>query len=163
MHFLKLDLSDLSTIAGAAAEFQAREQRLDVLTNNAGVMMPPPGSRDAHGHELQMGTNCLGPFLFTKLLEPVLARTAETSPAGAVRVTWAGSLAVDIMSPASGVAWDESTGAPKVHGKQVNYGQTKAANLYLASEGARRDARSGVVHVVRLHLLTRVASPYRSV
>lgn len=38
LEFLKLDLADLATIKGSAEEFLGREQRLDVLTNNAGVV-----------------------------------------------------------------------------------------------------------------------------
>jgi len=41
--FLKLDLDDLTTIKSSAEEFLAKEQRLDVLWNNAGVMFPPGG------------------------------------------------------------------------------------------------------------------------
>lgn len=37
-----LDLTDLPTMRKAAAEFQARESRLDVLVNNAGVVEVPP-------------------------------------------------------------------------------------------------------------------------
>lgn len=41
---LQLDLSDLPTIRHAAEEFLAKEDRLDVLVHNAGVMTPPAGS-----------------------------------------------------------------------------------------------------------------------
>ncbi|KAI0166152.1 short-chain dehydrogenase [Xylariaceae sp. FL1272] len=61
LKFLHLDLGDLSTIKAAADELLANEKRLHVLYNNAGVMFPPPGSKTAQGHELQLGTNCLGP------------------------------------------------------------------------------------------------------
>jgi retinol dehydrogenase-12 len=60
IEFLKLDLADLSTINKSAEEFMAKESRLDVLVNNAGVMFPPAGEKDEQGHELQMGTNVLG-------------------------------------------------------------------------------------------------------
>lgn len=44
LEFLKVDLGDLTTIKKAAEEFMGKEQRLDVLWNNAGVMEPPKGS-----------------------------------------------------------------------------------------------------------------------
>jgi retinol dehydrogenase-12 len=44
---LVVDLADLRTIKGACEEFLAKEQRLDVLVHNAGVMTPPSGSVDA--------------------------------------------------------------------------------------------------------------------
>lgn len=149
LEFLEVDLSDLRTIKPAADAFLSRESRLDVLTNNAGVMMPPQGSRSAQAHELQLGTNCLGPYLLTKLLTPLMDTTASSAPAGSVRVTWAGSLAVDALSPSPGGVAFAGDGGPVVHGNtQKNYGQSKAGNVYLASESARRyTGSSGVVHV----------------
>ena len=44
LEFLQLDLADLSTIKASAEEFISQEQRLDVLTNNAGVVSPLPPS-----------------------------------------------------------------------------------------------------------------------
>lgn len=57
--FLKVDLADLTTIKGAAEEFMAKEDRLDVLTNNAGVMDPPVGSKTAQA-------NTTGPSQFAQ-------------------------------------------------------------------------------------------------
>ena len=42
---LSLDLADLSTIKSSADDFLSKEERLDVLFHNAGVMMPPAGSK----------------------------------------------------------------------------------------------------------------------
>lgn len=150
LHFLKLDLADLGSIKPAVEHFLAREKRLDNLTQNAGVMVPPAGSVDNHGHELQIGTNCLGPHLLAQLLRPILASTAKQAPPGAVRVSWAGSLAVDVMSPKpGGMTFEESeNGKPKVLGRQPDYGQSKTGNLFLSCESKRRwgDA-DGVCHV----------------
>ncbi|KAI5294714.1 hypothetical protein KEM56_005787 [Ascosphaera pollenicola] len=49
LEYLHLDLSDLPTIAKTAQDFMAKEDRLDVLTNNAGVMVPPAGSKTMTG------------------------------------------------------------------------------------------------------------------
>ena len=38
LEFLQLDLADLSTIKPAVGNFTTRQQRLDVLVNNAGVL-----------------------------------------------------------------------------------------------------------------------------
>jgi retinol dehydrogenase-12 len=43
--FLYLDLADLTTIKPAVEEFLGKEVRLDVLVNNAAVMVPPTGSK----------------------------------------------------------------------------------------------------------------------
>ncbi|KAI9872126.1 MAG: hypothetical protein M1830_002045, partial [Pleopsidium flavum] len=144
--FLKLDLGDLTTIKKSAEEFLGKEQRLDVLWNNAGVMVPPKGSVTAQGHELQIGTNCLGHFLFTQLLYPTLKRTAATSPANTVRVAWAGSLAIDVSTPNGGVDFDEK-GDIKYTGQQSQYGVSKAGNLFLASEFGKRTQGEGIVSV----------------
>lgn len=149
LEFLHLDLSDLSTIRKSADDFLLKEQRLDVLTNNAGVGSPAAGSTDAQGHELHLGTNCLGPFLFTELLTPILRKTAAVSPPGSVRVTWAGSLTTEVSAPNGGVVLAED-GVPVVSktNQMSNYGQSKAGNIFLASEYARRHQENGIVSVV---------------
>ncbi len=62
-----LDLADLASVRELAAAVAAGHERLDVLVNNAGVMMPPQ-SQTADGFELQFGTNHLGHFALTGLL-----------------------------------------------------------------------------------------------
>lgn len=103
---LKLDLNDLTTVKASVEHFLSQESRLDVLWNNAGVMVPPQGSLTAQGYELQLGTNCVAPFLFTKLLTPILVETAKTAVAGSVRVVWVSSSAAQRFSPAGGIEID---------------------------------------------------------
>ncbi|KXT11885.1 hypothetical protein AC579_5189 [Pseudocercospora musae] len=62
VHVLPLDLSNLNTMKPAVSTFTSQETRLDVLFNNAAVSYPPQGPIDAHGNELQLGTNCPLPF-----------------------------------------------------------------------------------------------------
>jgi len=146
IEFLKLDLADQSSIKASAEEFLKKESRLDVLTNNAGVMSPPAKSVDAQGHDLMIGTNIIGPWLFTQYLLPVLKSTAATAPPGTVRVTWAGSL-LD-FAPKGGVEFDEKTGGLKIYGQpQMTYGETKAANALLASEFARHYGKDGIISI----------------
>ena len=70
-----LDLSDLDSVAAFAARFTASNERLDLLVNNAGVMVPPLG-RTKQGFELQFGTNHLGHFALAGRLLPLVLRTA---------------------------------------------------------------------------------------
>lgn len=72
--FVQLDQADLASVRECAAMVSAREPRLDVLINNAGVMVPPL-ERTAQGHELQFGVNHLGTFALTGLLLPKLAQS----------------------------------------------------------------------------------------
>lgn len=82
-----------------------------------------------------MVTNCLGPWLFTHFLHPVLASTAATSPANSVRVSWAGSVVIDLYSPKHGITLD-SSGAPDLplSNPQKLYAISKAGNLFYASQ-----------------------------
>ena len=84
---LIIDLGDLTTIASGVSKFLAQENRLDVLFNNAGIAQVPAGSVTAQGEEAHMGTNCLGHFLLTKLLCPILIQTAKSVPRGSVCVS----------------------------------------------------------------------------
>ncbi|MFV1988466.1 MAG: oxidoreductase [Gemmatimonadota bacterium] len=72
--FQHLDLSALSSVRTFAERFRSKSDRLDLLINNAGVMIPP-FSRTADGFELQFGVNYLGHFALTGLLFDRLAAT----------------------------------------------------------------------------------------
>jgi NAD(P)-dependent dehydrogenase (short-subunit alcohol dehydrogenase family) len=138
--FLYLDLADMRSIKPAVERFLSLEKRLDTLTNNAGIMAPPFGSKTAQDFELQLGTNVLGPWAFSHMLTPLLKETAAVTAPGTVRITWASSIAVDLLSPKpGGVIFDLATGHPVTFKSQdVNYGQSKAANTLIAAEFARR-------------------------
>lgn len=96
MEFLHIDLQSFASIKAAADTFLAKEPHLHVLLNNAGVLALPYALTE-DGYEVQFGTNYMGHFLLTKLLTPVLIKTAETAPAGSVRVvnvsSWAHNFA----------------------------------------------------------------------
>jgi retinol dehydrogenase 12 len=145
--FLRLDLGDLTTIKRSAEEFLSKEDRLDVLWNNAGVMTPPQGSKTAQGYELQIGTNNVAPLLFTKLLTPILIKTAKTAPKGSVRVVWVSSSAAELSSPKNGVDMDNLD--YKVD-KNVwhKYGVSKASSFYHTAEYTKLHKDDGIVSVV---------------
>ena len=89
------DLSSLDDVRRFAAEIERDCERLDVLVNNAGIGF---GSRrdareeSADGYELRFAVNYLAPFLLTRLLEPLLTRSA---PARIVNVASVGQQAID--------------------------------------------------------------------
>jgi len=73
----ELDLTDLISIQSFAAQFKKQHNQLNILLNNAGIMMVPYGlTKD--GYELQMGTNHLGHFALTGLLLDVLKSTPKS-------------------------------------------------------------------------------------
>jgi NAD(P)-dependent dehydrogenase (short-subunit alcohol dehydrogenase family) len=63
----KLDLTSLDSIRAATDQLRLDHDRIDLLINNAGVMVTPKATTK-DGFELQFGTNHLGHFAFTGLL-----------------------------------------------------------------------------------------------
>ena len=64
---MELDLMNLGSVRAFVKEFLAKYDRLDILMNNAGIMMTPFFKTD-DGFEAQLGTNHLGHFALTGLL-----------------------------------------------------------------------------------------------
>lgn len=146
---LELDLGDLSSCSRAADTVIASESRLDGLFNNAGVLLPPQGSVTTQGYELQLGINCLGPFLLTKKLTSLLISSSHAGPPGAVRVVWVSSSAAEAGAPDEGVPLDNLD----YHHDQsamFKYGVSKAGNYYQATEFAKRHRNTGIISVVSI-------------
>jgi len=122
---VRLDQGDLASVR-AAAEQIAAEPRLDVLVNNAGVMMPPL-SFTKDGFEQQFGVNHLGTFALTSLLLPKLAETP-------------GSRVVVTASLAHKQKYFDLTNldAAKGYSRGKFYGQSKLANMLFLLELDRR-------------------------
>ncbi|MEM7016986.1 MAG: SDR family NAD(P)-dependent oxidoreductase, partial [Pseudomonadota bacterium] len=78
-----LDLANLSSIESAAAQVDKQEKQLDLLINNAGIMMTPH-EKTVDGFEAQFGVNHLGHFALTGLL---LNKLRETPNARIVTVS----------------------------------------------------------------------------
>ena len=74
---MHLDLMDLASVRNFSDTFRTRYSGLDVLLNNAGIMMVPYGlTKD--GFESQMGTNHLGHFALTGLLLDLIIKTPNS-------------------------------------------------------------------------------------
>lgn len=123
--FVPLDQNDLASVA-AAADIVAKEQRLDVLVNNAGIMMPPL-EFTVDGFESQFGVNHLGTFALTSHLLPKLAETAGS------RVVVTSSIA---HKPGK-ILFDDIDAAGN-YSAQGRYQQSKLANLLFMFELDRR-------------------------
>ncbi|MCJ1282869.1 hypothetical protein MMC26_002195 [Xylographa opegraphella] len=141
--FIHLDLGDLTTIRKSAETFLSKEERLDVLWLNAGVMVPPKGSKTAQGYELQLGTNCIGHFMFANLLRPILAKTAASSPPNSVRVVWVSSSAVN-FAPKNAIDFSNMD-YKKDEMAWTKYGRSKAGNVIHSTEFARRAKDEGII------------------
>lgn len=127
-----IDLADLASVRGAAAEVAGRVERLDVLMNNAGVMALPLG-RTVDGFELHLGTNHLGHVALTALLLPTLLA------APAPRVITTSSVAHRMGK----IRWDDPQWERGTYSRWLAYGQSKLANLLFAFELDRRAERAG--------------------
>lgn len=131
---IKIDLSDLESIKIAAQEFLEKENRLDIIIHNAGVMTPPYGSKTKQGYELQLGTNTIGPFLLQKLLDDLFIKTSFTNPKNLSRIVWVSSSAHFNAIENGGINWgdinyeDESKNYPPFE----IYGQSKSGTVILS-------------------------------
>ncbi len=110
---VRLDLASLTSVRAAAAQLRAGNAGIDLLINNAGVMMPPYG-RTADGFELQLGVNHLGHFALTGLLLPSLVRVpgSRIVTVSQQRITDPGGSPSTICSPSAGIAGAPGTGSP---------------------------------------------------
>ena len=127
-----LDLSDLDSVAAFATTFTASHARLDLLINNAGVMVPPLG-RTKQGFELQLGTNHLGHFALAARLLPLAQRTA-------------GARVVVVSSAAQNfgrIDQDDLNWERRSYRPWAAYCQSKLANQLFALELHRRLAAAG--------------------
>lgn len=126
-----LDLAKLSSVRDFAERYNRKHEKLDLLINNAGVMMPP-ASKTADGFELQWGVNHLGHFLLTALLFPKL------EAAGDSRIVHLASLA----HKWGRINFDDLN-FEKNYDRGKSYGQSKLACLMFAYEADRRLKEAG--------------------
>ncbi|MFG3661398.1 oxidoreductase [Streptomyces sp. NPDC047706] len=123
----RLDLADLVSVREFAQEWGDRP--LDLLVNNAGVMMLPE-LRTKDGFEMQFGTNHLGHFALTNLLLPYVTDRVVTVSSGAHR--WGGAV-MDF----------HDLNLTKGYTPVRAYARSKLANLLFTLELQRRLTEAG--------------------
>lgn len=128
----QLDLADLDEVKAFAGRLLDEGRHLDVLVNNAGIMMPPR-SLTRQGHELQFGVNHLAHFALTGLLLPLLLKGRDS------RVV---TLSSDLHKRGR-IHFDDLTGGRK-YGRIAYYAQSKFANVLFALELDRRSRAAGL-------------------
>ena len=131
IHCMALDLSSLKSAKAFAKAYAVKFKRLDLLINNAGIMMPPY-ALTVDGFESQLAANYLGHFALTGQLLPLLNATPDA------RVVSLSSLA----HRWSGIQFDDLQFS-KGYDKRKAYGQSKHACLMFAYEMHRRLAKAG--------------------
>jgi NAD(P)-dependent dehydrogenase (short-subunit alcohol dehydrogenase family) len=128
------DLGSLASVREGAADILARYPRIDVLVNNAGVVLSDRRETE-DGFEATFAVNHLGPFLLTELL---LDRIKQSAPARIVNVA-----STAHQGARKGLDFDDLQSTRAYGGMQV-YSKSKLANIYFTTELARRLEGSGV-------------------
>jgi NAD(P)-dependent dehydrogenase (short-subunit alcohol dehydrogenase family) len=134
VELMLLDLASQAAVRGFADAFKARFDLLDLLINNAGVMMPPTRQETEDGFEIQFGTNHLGHFTLTVLLIHLLTATE-------------GSRVVNISSSTQNLGQfdlDDLQWTKRPFRRMGSYGASKIANMLFTLELQRRLSEAGV-------------------
>ncbi|KAL2621679.1 hypothetical protein R1flu_001884 [Riccia fluitans] len=126
--YLEMDLANLASVRKAAAEFLATKLPLNILINNAGIMMTPY-RLSTDGIEMQFATNYLGHWLFTNLLLGKMKESAETGIQGRIvnvassfQLSYRGCIRFDNLNDKGG------------YSPYYAYGQSKIATILHAKE-----------------------------
>lgn len=130
LSIMLLDLSDLDSVRRFAAELKAKYPQIDLLINNAGVMLAPYGTTQ-QGFETQLGVNYLGHFALTAEVLPLLSPHARI---------------VNLSSTAhrfGKIRFDDLQWIRLEYNPMAAYGQSKLAILLFSYELQRRLTAAG--------------------
>lgn len=127
-----LDLASQASVRNFASDYIAEEPQLDILINNAGIMMCPY-SKTEDGIEMQFGTNHIGHFLLTMLL---LDKIKSSAPARIVNVS--------SLAHKDGTINFEDINSEKSYSEIKAYRQSKLANVLFTRSLHERLAGSEV-------------------
>jgi NAD(P)-dependent dehydrogenase (short-subunit alcohol dehydrogenase family) len=131
VELMQLDLADFNSIRKFSEEFHEKKSQLNVLINNAGLMIPPTREVTKQNFEIQFGTNHLGHFLLTGLLLDILKKTPNS------RICVQSSIVHKMASQKPEIHFDDLNWE-KSYNKYYAYSQSKLANLLFAYELDRK-------------------------
>jgi len=134
----QLDLASLKSIRKCAENLLEKEDKIDYLINNAGVMMCPDWKTE-DGFDMQMGTNHFGHFAFTELVMPLIRKSAASGHHP--RIVIVSSMGHKIAS--QGINFDDIHCDNNFNTMKV-YGMSKLANILHAKELAQRLNNTGI-------------------
>jgi len=138
---IPIDLASFASVRAFADAFTARHDRLDVLLNNAGLVLRKRAVT-VDGHETQFQVNHLSHFLLTNLLNDALARSA---PARVVNVS-----SYAHQTARKGLDFDDLDWERRRYRGFAVYSATKLMNLLFTRELARR-SDAGALTANALH------------
>ncbi|GGK25037.1 oxidoreductase [Streptomyces camponoticapitis] len=128
---LALDLASLNSVAALAEHLTTVGRPINILINNAGIMMPPTRHTTSDGFELQFGTNHLGHVALVARILPLLRE-------GRARVTTMTSSAARTGK----INWDDLQ-SERSYAPIGSYRTSKLANLLFGMELDRRSTAGG--------------------
>ena len=134
IELIVFDLGDLTAVRSGAGDLLAMCDRIDVLVNNAGVVLSER-RESADGFEATFAINHLGPFLLTALL---MDRIKQSAPARIVNVA-----STAHNGARHGLDFSDLQSTRRYRGMQA-YARSKLANIYFTTELARRLDGTGV-------------------
>jgi NAD(P)-dependent dehydrogenase (short-subunit alcohol dehydrogenase family) len=131
-----LDLANLDNIKQFAESLMQKHSSLDLLVNNAGVMVPP-ASKTADGFELQFGVNFIGHFALTGYLLPLLKQAAH---ARVVTLSSGAATLVDSID-------FDNLKLEKGYDEWREYAASKLADILFSYELDRRFKNAGIAAI----------------
>ncbi|WP_343522319.1 oxidoreductase [Pedobacter sp.] len=131
LEIVQLNLSNLRDVKDSADQIIKKHNKIDVLINNAGVMIPP-ASKTSNGFELQFGVNFIGHYALTGYLYPLLKQTANS------RI-----VTVSSMAYLHGKIDFDNLKSERDYEPMREYAQSKLANILFSLELQRRIETAG--------------------
>ncbi|MBE0662677.1 MAG: SDR family NAD(P)-dependent oxidoreductase [Bacteroidales bacterium] len=141
---MQLDVSSFESIRDFCEEFKSKYSKLDILINNAGYFNygEKHYQHSQENIEMSFATNAFGPFLLTKLLRPLLAKSENP------RVLNASTTNIKyFFDPKRSIDWDNLRGEHKNERKYnayKMYGDSKMAFLMLSFKQAEEYEPDGI-------------------
>ncbi|CAE7386871.1 SGSM3, partial [Symbiodinium pilosum] len=141
---LYVDFSDMVTVKAAAKVLLDKLEKLDYLVNNAGTYNHPHACTK-QGIEWHMGVNHLGAVLFTRLLTPLLIKSAPS------RVVLTSS-ALHYSTGGRGrklgyIDWKDWNWITRTYDREMAMTQSMLANVMWATTFAEREGKHGITAV----------------
>ncbi len=134
-HFVQLDVTDETTIAGAAAMISAEHGKLDILVNNAGIFDfadGPPSTGSIAAVRRVIETNFIGALAVTQAMLPLL------------RAAQAGRI-VNLSSSLGSLAINADSSSQYYAQRFIGYNASKAALNMLTIQLAEELRGTGIV------------------
>jgi NAD(P)-dependent dehydrogenase (short-subunit alcohol dehydrogenase family) len=140
--FYAADFGSIGAVRAFAAELRRDHQRLDMLINNAGVLVPrgEPRRTSADGHELHFAVNYLAGYVLAHELRPLLQAGAPSRIINVASLSQSPILFDDVMLERPGAA-------------ARGYAQSKLAQILMTVDMAPELAPLGI-SIVALHPAT---------